>query len=263
MAEPTTAIQAASPPINTPAIQFALATSVQANAANNAAFLTEIAQTVVSNDLQLLDNNQATTPLDVSTNEGLLSLNTPALSLLNEIGANPGSTNSTGNLTTQQLQEIGILLKDEQGLEAAANLGSNIPLAGGVTTVDLSVAAQAIVDGVSTAAPGNAPNPLITTQLGQIGAILAPLVNEPLTQPLFLQLQAQLTAAGVSPQQFSLNTIFLVMSYIAAMQPAPIAAVIDANKNSQVKVESKDEETVAPAVSVDRVAVEDSAILSG
>jgi len=262
MAESVTLVQATSPPIDTPAAQLALAASANANAANNAAFLTEIAQTVVSNDLQLLDNNQTTTQPDVPANEGLLSLNTPALSLLNEIGTAPGSTNITGNLTTQQLQDIGILLKDEQGLEAAANLSSNIPLASGVTTVDLSVEAQAILNGISTAIPVNALNSLTTTQLGQIGAILAPLANEPLTQSLLLQIQAQSTAAGLNPLQFNLSTIVLVMNYMAAMQPAPIAAVIDANKNSQIKVESKDEETVAPASSIDVVAVEDSAILS-
>ena len=259
MAESANSVPPIPPSSDVAAMQHAQISA--ANTANNAAFLSEIVQANLETGVAAFDPRQANTPNDFSSGDPLLSLDTPSLSLFNEIGGDPRSTNITGNLTAQQMQAIGILLKDEQGLEEAANLISPIPLTSGATTVDLSVEAQNIAFGLNTVAPAGAlPPPLTPTQLEQIGAILAPLANAPLTQPLLLQIQAQLTATGLGPLQFSLSTLVLVMNYMAAMQPAATHVTAE-NKNE--RVESEDEETVAPAASIDRVAVEDNAILSG
>jgi len=268
MADPATAITAIAPSPDTTALQSAqtaaLAASAKTNEANKTALLTEIAQAELANEALTLDSNlagnQANAPNDISANDGLLNLNTPTLTLFNE--ANLRNTNINESLTAftaQQMQDIGILLKDEQGLEAAANVSLHIPLTSDAATVDLSVEAQAIAEGASTSASINMPTPLTPAQLKQVGTILAPLVDEPLTQPLLLDIQTQLTAIGVSTQQFSLNTISFVMNYIAAMQPASTHLVEERHDD---RIENEDEETVAPASPVDRVATEDILILS-
>jgi len=263
MTDSATSIEAIMPApdaIATQSAQATLAASNKANATNQAAFLTEIAQAELANEALTLDSslgiNPASTQNNVSANDGLLNLETPTLSLFNEFSTNLGSANITRNLTTQQMQEIGILLKDEQGLEAAANLNIPLPLADNTTTVDLSLAAQAIANGTRTTASVNALAFLTPAQLGQIGAILTPLANTPLTQSLFLQIQAQWTAAGLSPLQFSLNTIVLIMNYMAGLQPAPINA-IQTNKTASIHREVE----VDSVISADEVTVEDNAVL--
>ena len=55
----------------------------------------------------------------------------------------------TGNLTTEQRQEMGVLIDDAQALEDATNTNSIIPLTSDASTVDLSVEAQAIAAGLA------------------------------------------------------------------------------------------------------------------
>jgi len=251
MVDSTTAIPAI------PATQFTQ-TVAQTNA-NNAAFLANIAQSVAANDLELLDSNQTTPQSSPANNEGLLNLDTPTLSLFNEVGNNPVNANITGDFTTQQLQEIGILQQDMQALEDAANSNNLLPLTDAATTVDLSAQAQAITTGISTIAAINNPsNSLTTAQIAQVAAILAPLANQPLNPSLFSEIQTQLTASGVNPSQFNLTTLTLVMNYIAAMQPASMAAI---EENNVDKIETPDEETVAATEAIDRVAIENGTIL--
>lgn len=65
---------------------------------------------------------------------------------------------------------------------------------------------------------GNNPTPV---QLQQISGIIAPFVNEPLTQASLLQMQNALIAAGFNPTQLSLQIYFLSMNYLAELVPVP------------------------------------------
>ena len=86
--------------------------------------------------------------------------------------------------------------------------------------------------------------------------ILAPVASQELTPSLLLQIQTQLTAAGTSPQQFTLNNIVLVMGYLAGAQAVPMEVM----KPYHHDVENDNEPSVAPVSSVDEVAAEDMAI---
>ena len=246
MTDSISAIQAA--PLNTLAMQLAQA--------SNAAYIAEIVQAAVENSLLTSSAGQVKQPVDVLANrfpaEGLLNMDTPTLTLLNTIvGIDPTSANITGNLTAEQIQEIGILQQDMLGLEAAASAVDHSVLTTAATTVDLSLEAQAIASGATAASSVavNASVSLTPVQLQQLSAIFAPIANQPLTPTLLLQIQNQLTAAGLSPQLLSLNAIFLAQNYMAGEKRAN-------NSNNA------NEQTVAAVSPVDRVAVEDSAILT-
>ena len=219
-------------PLDTPAMQFARA--------SHAAFISEIVQAEIENNVSAID-----APFFV--NQGLLEFNAPTLALFNEtVGADPASATITGDLTAEQLQEIAILRQDIAGLEEAANASNHIPLTTAASTLDLSLEAQAIADGSTIVPTVNNPTPL---QLEQLGAIFAPVANAPLTSPVLLQIQAQLTPAGLSPQLLSLNSIFLAQNYLSGVRKAS-------------NLESDNKEKVAAISAIDRVAVEDSAILA-
>lgn len=244
------------------AVQFAqtqaLAASTSTNEANNSSFLAAISQ-ASEGDAPNNNAQPALTEAELNAAEGagLLSLSSPALSVLNEFGSDPRTANITGNLTTQQLQSLGVLQEDAARLEAAGALSVTTPLTGAATTVDLSVQGQDVADGILPASQiaGNAT--LSTQQLQQLGNLLAPLANQPLTQPLFLQIQAQVANAGFSPLQFSLRTIFLVLQYIGGLLP-PSDEAVKAAKTEVIAEEAV--EVVMPATSVDAVATEDMAI---
>jgi len=229
----------------TEALTASSQTTQATNEANNNSFLPAITQAAA-------DSVLPSTPNGFSVVDSLLNIDTPTLSLFNEVGTSPTNPNLTGDFTTQQLQEVGILKADALALEETANVSTPIPLTGAASTVDLSVQAQAIANG---AAP---VTPLTAAQLGQIGAILTPLANAPLTPSLVLQIQAQLTASELSPLQFNLNTIQLVMSYMAGLQAAPIDAM---NAAKMSNVANENVAIDAPVSALDKVAVEDSAIL--
>ena len=184
--------------------------------------------------------------------EGLFAINTDTLKLLNEVSTNPTSATIGGNLTSQQLQEIGVLQQDALRLEDAAFVSNHIPLTNTATTVDLSLAAQGIAQ-VGTITPAQ---PLTAAQLAQIAQIIAPFLNEPLTPALLLQMQTQLNANQPNPIQLNMNILLLVQNFIGSFQAAqykPAETKVAANENT---------ETVAPVESVDRVAIEDNAILA-
>lgn len=236
-------------PAPDPALQFsqALAASnapnaaLQADAANNASFLAAISNT----DAEIQANT--TSQSGFSDIDGLLALDTPSLSLLNEFSTDPRSAAISGNLTTQQLQDIAVLQEDTLRLQEAATLTSAAPLTGDAATVDLSADAVGLASGALLPSQVAAAATLSSEQLQRFGAILAPYANEPLTQPLFLQLQASVAAAGFSPLQFNLRTLFLALQYVATLLPATAA-----NSNVSAKTALKTGE-VAPVAEVDAV----------
>ncbi len=237
MADSVSAIPAPSPD---PSVQFAQALE-QSNEVNSANFLAainhsdEVAasnRTAVNPATQPQTQTQAQSANDFP--DALLALDTPSLSLLNEFSTDPRSATISGNLTTQQLQDIAVLQEDTIKLQEAAGLTTNTPLGSSATTVDLSADAQGIADGSVLPSQLVAAQTLSTAQLQQFGQILAPYANQPLTQPLFLQLQASVAAAGFSPLQFNLSTLFSVLQYIATMVPANTntQAAVAANANN-------------------------------
>ncbi len=204
---------------------------------------TDFAQEITANALLNIDvpANTSSNVHDfgmASSTEDLLSLNTPSLSLLNEVGTDPSNPNITGNLTPQQLQEIGILQQDVLKLEEAEAFTLGIPLTSDATTVDLSLKAQnlAATGAVPTASDTSQANATASTsttaqanattgnsqfteaQLQKLGLILQPFANLPLNSNLLIQIQAQLTASQFNSQQLSLSTIFLALSYMAGYQ---------------------------------------------
>jgi len=249
MVDSITAIQSAPPPGDTPAAQF----SARTHHAVDPAFLAEIVQEEITSDLLNIGDSQTTAQINASANDGLLNLNTSTFALLGETGTSPG------NLTAQQIQELSILQQDVLGLEEAANATATLPLASGATTVDLSVGAQNIANGVNTVAVAGALNSLTSAQLGQAAAILGPVANQPLTPNLLAQIQSQLTTAGAPPPQLNLNTIFMVLSYVATLQPVSNDAI---KAGKIISAETTEKASIAPVSRLDRVAVEDSAILA-
>jgi len=216
----------------------------RAHAMNNAAFLAEIAQAQLAGDEVPPEPN----PDAFSGVENLLNVDTPTLSLLSELSVAPENAAPVDDLTLQEA-----LLKDEQGLEEAARLTTPIPLTDNATTVDLSPEAQEIAFG-NPAPAAAVVAPLTPVQLEQLGNVLAPFAEEPLTPPVLLRIQEQLQAAGLTPLQFNLATIVLVMNFMAGMRTSPYHLT-----DNSVSVD--DEETVAPASPIDRVAIENGAIL--
>ena len=204
--------------------------------------------------------------LNTAEGAGLLNLTSSSLSALNEFGTDPRNVGITGNLTTQQLQAIGILQEDAQKLEEAAGLTLSTPLAEAAATVDLSLEAQNIADGLipsqslsADAQIAAGTNTVLTTaQLQQIGTVLAPLANQPLTQDLFIQLQTQVANAGFSPLQFSLRTIFLALQYIAEILPATPETIARSGVKATEEMDS--EMTVVPVSDVGATAVENDAL---
>ncbi len=281
MSETVSAVPAPSPVFDPQSVQLAQAAQLanSVDASNSASFLAAVNHASTADTTtptspaapsRLDANAQASVNAELNTAEGagLLNLSTDSLSLLNEFGTEPRNASVTGNLTTQQLQSIGILQEDAVRLEEAAGLTLHTPLAEAATTVDLSLTAQGIADGIlpSQQLSANAQvaaginTTLTTTQLQQIGTILAPLANQPLTEPLFIQLQTQVANAGFSPLQFSLRTIFLALQYVAGLLPASS----EANAKAAVKAteEMDTEMTVQPVSSVGAAAVENDTLRS-
>jgi len=202
---------------------------------------------------------QSSTPVsdNIFVNDTLLSLNTPILSLFNDIRAQPGSASGTGNLTTQQIQDLNVLQQDIELLEEASLLTSPTLLANNTTTVDLSArAAELALLNANSNGNTQTEATLTAAQIQQAAAILQPLANQPLTPALLVQIQARLTATDVNPLGLTLNNLFMIMGTIASMQTAQTQT--KANNASDA---STDTETVAPVGAVDRVAIEDSRIL--
>ncbi len=214
----------------------------------------------------LLTPTDTTLNSNVPINDSLITLNTRILSIFNEVGNEPRSPNATGNLSAQQLQELGVLQQDLQLLEQAAALGIPLPLTENGTTLDLSASATALAStspysnsldlAFDTTSVLNAS--LTPAQIQQAASVLAPQANQPLTADLLLQIQAQLQAgADLNPLRFTLNNIFMIMSAIAAMQPSQTAVKATVNEETSNNVE----EQVSPVEAIDRVAVEDSKII--
>ena len=270
MTDSITPIQTATQPIDTPAMQFAhasaLAASNQANEAN-IVFLTDIAQAEVANYLSVLDGSPPNAQTNVAANDSLLSTDNLTLSLFNELVTTPTKSSTITGLTSEQMQEISILQHDALALETTTTITNPIPLTTAASTVDLSTAAQSIANGVSTVAPAStviaaatatpvatvAPANNVTTptpvQLQQIAAIIAPVADQPLNQALLLQIQAQALLAGISPQLLSMSAIFLAQNYLAGV-------------HTVANTDNTNEEIVTPVSSIDRVAIEDSAIIT-
>lgn len=213
-------------------------THTQSDAVNNASFQNAIAHAHDDAIIQAGVNAE----LNTAEGAGLLTLSNDSLSVLNEFATDPRTAKITGNLTAQQLQEIGVLQEDVAKLEAAGVLSASTPLTKAATTVDLSAEAQNVADGILPASQIAANSLLSTQQLQTLGGILAPLANEPLTQPLFLQIQTQIAQQGFSPLQFSLRTIFLALQYVAGLIP-PEASV---DSKARLAAQMHDDSTVAP-----------------
>ena len=237
-------------PIPQTVIDAAIDASTRLDAVNNAAFLSQIVQGNLQDSLLTIGNDNVNQTLqtqtsdqsDINFNEGLLNLGVDSLEVLNNvnnIGTDPRSSNITsGNLTAEQIQAIGVLIADEEKLEAAASLTSPIPFTGAAATVDLSVRAQDILnasadagltaDGqiaaataaaATSAQPASGDTNLTAGQLTQLGAIIGPVAGQPLTVTLLTQLQTQVNASMQNPVQLSINTVFQVLNYIGGMQP--------------------------------------------
>lgn len=221
---------------------------------NNAAFLNAIGQVIEPNALTL-GTGQASPQTGAFNNEGLLALNTPILLLFNEAfieAANQNVDADLGSFSPEQLQAASILQKDVASLEEAANLTA-VPLSANTTTVDLSIEAQNIVNGLAPPPVVATPAPLTNLQLAQIGEVLQPAANQPLTPELVTQIQTQLNK-GQNSVQLSLDMILQVMNYMAGLQNA-------ASRLAEVKVEARDRTVINPVSPIDRVAAEDSTIL--
>jgi len=257
----------ASVPIVQPTPSFVADVPFTSIFANPAFLAASVENDVLSSSGLLSTTTPAATQNDAFLNEGLLSTNTETLSLLNGIGSEFVTGQIPADLTSQQLHDLGILKEDVLKLEEAATLSATLPLTAGTTTVDLSAEAQVLANALvgvnnvtnangAVAAAANVPVPLTPQQVQQAAAILAPLANQPLSAALLAQIQTQL-ATQISPLQFNLNTLFFVMSYIAAMQPASVNAV----HTEHEEIVANTDEDVAPVASTDKVAEEDSAIL--
>ena len=263
MTDSISTIHAPPPAIDTPAVQYAHASThpaaAKTDAVANATLINQMAvasaeNAAITNDILMLGNTQANTQADLYAHEGVVNLDTTTFLLLNNLSASLGAGTIGGNLTAEQLQASDILQQDVLGLEQAAQSTTHIALTDAASTVDLSLAAQSIASGVSTVAsvntviPTSDLNALTPTQLKQLSDILAPVANQPLTQALLTQIQSQLAAIQVLPQQLTLSTIFLVQNYMAG----------EHTTNSSIQ---KKKETVAPVGSIDKVASEDVAII--
>ena len=227
---------------------------------NETAFLQEIARTNEETNAHALDRPAATAPRDPALGTAGSNLDTfgnpttaPSnLTFLTELGSNAANAASGDSAKAQQLHDLGMLQKDAVLLEEGGNTNNHIPLGSSASTVDLSPAAQSIAN-AGAAASTTADTPLPSMQLAQMSSILQPLANEPLTPALLQQIQSQLTA-GQNPLQLSLTTLALAMNLIAGMQTSPNHAM----ENTFTTV---DDHSVAPVLAIDKVAVEDSAIL--
>jgi len=253
-------ITATTGPFDTAAMQI---TQAQAHAAtthaNEVAYLQEIVKTNDATNAQALDSTTATPPPDPFLTNDLFNLDAfgnptaaPSnLAFLTEFDSTVANSPTSDSIKAQQLHDMGILQRDAVLLQDAAIANSHIPLNTGASTVDLSLPAQGLING-STIASTNSPAPLTPTQLTQIGNILQPIANQPLTPSLLEQIQTQLIV-GQNPIQLSLSTITLAMNLIAALQPSPYHLV----ENTPTNIDSQ---VVTAVTAVDKVAVEDSAI---
>lgn len=201
--------------------------------------------------------------LNTAEGAGLLALNSSSLAALNEFGTDPRNASVTGALTPQQLHGIDILREDAARLEEASVLTAHTPLEEAATTVELSAQAQGIAGGFlpTPALSADAQivagtNTVLTTaQLAQIGRVLAPLANEPLSAELFTQIQTQVANAGFSPLQFSMRTIFLALHYVAGLLPHTQEA---SSKGAVRATEDMDTEMTVQPVSATQAAAVDN-----
>lgn len=237
-------------PFDTAAMQIA-----QARAhANEEAFLREIAKTNDESNAHALDEVDTAPPTQSFFSAALPDTDPQAdpaadpttLALFSIFGEE--GVSSDNKLKAQQLHDSAVLQKDMALLEEAANENSPLPLGDGASTVDLSPQAQDIISGLSADALSLTP-----AQLAQLGDIIQPVADEPLTPALLQHIQSQLAANGQNPVALSLHTLTLAMNFIASMQPSSHHQVghIVPKVNHQI---------VAPVAAIDKVAVEDSAI---
>ena len=241
---------------DTAAIQIAEAQAQAAVAHTDpVVFLTEIAKKNDEANAHALDKTPPAPTSDVFNNS-LLNVDPDVGQILDptidpssfsafqfSAGLTPAPT--ADSLRAQQLQDAATLQKDAVLLEEAAHATNHIPLTANASTVDLSVEAQGVVDGTRA---------LTSAQLAQIGQLLQPIANAPLTPALLQHIEAQL-AAQQNPIRLSLNTLALAMSFIAGMEPSSYHEIETIAAADDMEV------TVEPALPIDRVAVEDSAIL--
>jgi len=257
-------IQAAQTAANETSIRFAetggpinstQASSIDQNTFLSSILLADLAPPTAQSSGDALATSTGDAQANI-TDEALLNLNLLPPSLFNEVP--DATTTNSGPLTSQQLQEIAILQEDALKLEEASSLVTNIPLTNNSTTLDLSLIAQEIAAAnsnvpLSTSTPGL----LTTAQLQQIAQIITPFLNEPLTPAILLQIQTQLAANQINVSLFSLNAIFLVQNYIVNMQATQNDAI-----RTNKKADSSSVSMVNPVSSIDKVAVEDSAIVA-
>lgn len=255
------------PPYNFPPVHAVPDNSPRVDNVNNAAFINEVFQSIGQSELLGEPNDFTLTPAttqevsdlaQVEFNDGLVNLGLPSLTVLNtirDVGVVPDDAATVGELTPEQLQAIGVLIEDEQSLEAAASLTSPTLLSDAAATVDLSLQAQSILDaGILGAGPVGTILPALTDeQLTQIQEILQPIANEPLTQTLLAQIQAQLNARMQSPVQLSLNMLYVMMGAIGGLQ-API------NNTKETSVQTATPAKVTPVLPAEKAAAENSTI---
>lgn len=221
MAEQNIIIPATNGQFDTAALQLAQgrARAIAANS-NEEAFLREISRgndavnssTLVTTDIQDGNDIFANNNLPNFSSSAEPAISPSTLALFSQLG----SELSTDSLKAQQLHELGILQKDAELLEEAANENRHPPLSNSASTVDLSIEARDLVNGNP---PPSSNISLTQSQLTRITNAMEPFANRTLTPAIAQQIQVQL-ATGPNPIQLSMNTIYLAMSLIASMQPS-------------------------------------------
>jgi len=249
MAEPTNTIQPLLPVVASASTfdETAGLAAARNNRIDESGFLVAILPASIEANDELYNSIHRGSQSESLINEGLLSLDKSTIAIFNEISTGPKSVIIPGNLTAQQLQEIGILKDDAEKLEAASLLEPPLPLNNSATTVDLSSEAQIIAQANNTELETNNVS-LTQLQIEQAGQILAPFNNEPLTPALLAQIRVQLVASGFNPAQFTLATLAILQSYLATLYATRLEPA--------AMVEDENELKVAPVSRIVRVAVE-------
>jgi hypothetical protein len=196
-------------------------TMVNQSAASSFAVAAEVqaTDTLLTAGLNTTASTSTTTSQGDSTalNDSVLTnLSPQALVALNAAENLTATGAANTNLTPAQLQEMQILQNDIAQIEAAENITPSVTVTENGTPVNLSVAAVTALNEATTVNDITSTSELTVAQIQQAAAVIAPFINQPLTPQVVTQIQNALVTAGFSPEQLSLQNLFLSMNYVAA-----------------------------------------------